>query len=72
VIRIIVQTDDAQMAANVGGHVHTEHRTFDVDLPELEAFLREPHDQKWTYAHRQVIGVQLCAPAAPLGEGAKS
>ena len=57
-IRIIVQTDDANMAGNVGGSVHTSHRTFDVDLPELEAFLR---DGGGTYSHRQVIGVE-CFP----------
>ena len=55
-IRVIVQTDNAGMAANVGGNVHTSLRSFDVDMPELEAFLRE---DQGTYGHRQVIGVEV-------------
>jgi hypothetical protein len=55
-IRIIVQTDDASMAANVGGNVLTTMRTFDVELPELEEFLRGA-DKK--YMHRQAIGIEL-------------
>lgn len=55
-IRFIVQTDDASMAANVGGNVHTSHRTFDVDLPELEAFLRETGNP---YRERRLIGCEL-------------
>lgn len=59
-IRIIVQTDDAGMAANCGGSVDTKFRTFDVDLPEVEAFLREPNGVGvWRYAHRQVKGVEV-------------
>jgi hypothetical protein len=54
-IRVIVQTDDADMAANVGGDVHTTLRSFDIDIPELEKFLREDIGK---YAHRQVIGVE--------------
>ena len=55
-IRIIVRTDNAGMAANVGGSVLTEMRTFDVDVPEVDAFLRERLD---TYQHRQVIGIEV-------------
>lgn len=61
-LRIIVQTDDANMAAHVGGNVHTTHRTFDVELPELEAFLSNTD----TYAQRRVIGVEV-APQNPGG-----
>jgi len=59
-IRVLVRTDDAAMASNVGGSVETTFRTFDIDAPDLESFLREP--DKWTgtkYAHRQVVGVEL-------------
>lgn len=56
-IRIIVQTDDAGMAANVGGHVHTTYKTFDVDLPEIEAFLREPKEAG--YVHRHFVGAEI-------------
>lgn len=53
-IRIIVQTDDCGMACNVGGRVVTQFRTFDVELPAVEAFLREPQGG---YGKRQVIGI---------------
>jgi hypothetical protein len=62
-LRIICRTDDAGMAANVGGSVCTEHRTFDVELPELEAWLREPQG---TYGHRQVTGVELVGSLEPV------
>ena len=55
-IRVTVQTDDAAMAANVGGSVHSSYRSFDIDAPELEAFLRETIG---TYAQRQVVGWEL-------------
>lgn len=61
-IRIIVRTDDASMAANVGGAVHTEYRTFAVDLPEVEAFLRET--AKFQYTQRQVTGIELVTPSS--------
>lgn len=61
-IRVVVQTNDAGMAANVGGSVHTTIRTFDIEAPELEAYLREPMG---TYAHRQVLGVETPS----LGKG---
>ena len=49
-IRITVTTDDASMAANVGGNVLTTHKSFDIEAPELEAFLRNGTDE---YVHRQ-------------------
>ena len=55
-IRVVVETCDAGMAANVGGSVHRTLRTFDIEAPELEAFLRE---RMYTTSHRQVIGVEL-------------
>lgn len=65
-LRIIVRTDDASMAVNVGGAVHTSFRTFEIDAPELEAFLREPTGKNWSYAGRHVIGIEL-APPTPNG-----
>lgn len=59
VIRIIVRNDDAGMAANVGGPVHSTFKSFDVSLPELEVHLREPTREKWTYTERRVIGIEL-------------
>jgi hypothetical protein len=63
-IRIIVRECDEGAARNVGGPVQTRHRTFDVDLPELEAYLRNvPYD----YVCREVIGVELVAVAPAEG-----
>jgi len=68
-LRVVVRTDDAGMAANVGGSVLSEFKTFDIDAPELEAFLREYTDRSKTgtcYWHRQVIGAEVIAiPPAP-------
>lgn len=58
-LRIVVRTDDAAMAANVGGAVKTEYRTFEIEAPELEAFLREPTGKNWSYVERQAIGIEL-------------
>jgi hypothetical protein len=66
-IRIVVQTCDCGMAANVGGNVMISVKTFDVDLPELETHLREYEDElkhntrtnTITYWHRCVIGAEV-------------
>jgi hypothetical protein len=50
------------MAANVGGPVVETCKTFDVDMPEVEAYLSCPdRDQygNWTYTTRMVIGVEV-------------
>jgi len=44
------------MAANVGGNVLTTHKSFDIDAPELEAFLREKLGE---YSHRQPTAWEL-------------
>jgi hypothetical protein len=72
-LRIIVQTSDCSMAANIGGHVENTVRTFDVDVPELESYLREhkdaPEPQR-RYRSRDVIGIELLATTHPrYGEG---
>ena len=54
-IRVIVRTDDATMAANVGGVVHSQFKTFDIEAPQLEAYLNE---RMSTYLQRQVTGVE--------------
>jgi len=55
-IRIVVRVDNANMAANVGGSVETTFRTFDVDIPALEAFLRAAQGR---YSHANVLGIEL-------------
>lgn len=57
-LRIIIRTDNANVAANVGGSVETTWRTFDVSLPEVERALRDEHQ----LAHTQVVGVELIDP----------
>lgn len=58
-LRVIVRTDNAGMACNVGeGSVEVTYKTFAVDIPELEKFLRENQ----SYGHRRVIGVELVEP----------
>ena len=56
-IRIIVRTDDAGMAANVGGDVLAKFRTFDLHLPELEAHINAVKGN--SYAHAQIIGAEI-------------
>ena len=63
-IRVVVQTCDAGMAANVGGSVHSSIRTFDVEAPELERWLRQ---DSGVYVHRQVTGVE-CIPDSGGGK----
>lgn len=59
-IRIIVRTDSAAMAANVGGSVYVKYRTFDVDLPEVEQALRSGgYNEDGSFEHTQVVGVEI-------------
>lgn len=57
-IRIIVRTDDSTMAAHVNGPLHTTYRTFEVDLPEVEAALADgPNDNG--LVQRSILGVEI-------------
>ena len=55
-IRIVIQSTDAGMAANVGGSVHTTYRTIDIESPVLEEFLVRDMGR---YGHRQVLRVEV-------------
>lgn len=55
-IRIIVTTTDAGAAANVGGPVHVTHKTFDVEAPEVEAFVAE---KMRPFQYRSIVGVEV-------------
>lgn len=67
-IRIIIRTDDANMAAHVqGACIETEFRTFDIEVPEIEAFMNQPRTEKWQYVSRTIVGVEVLA-AAQEGE----
>jgi hypothetical protein len=63
VIRVICRETDINDAAHVGGPVHVTYRTFDVELPEVEAFLREATE--WQI--RDVVGVEARLAAGPKG-----
>lgn len=56
-LRIIVRECDEGAARHVGGPVQTRHRTFDVDLPDLEQHLRG--DGVPDYVSREVIGIEV-------------
>lgn len=56
-IRIIVRECDLGAAMHVGGPVNTRHRSFDVELPELEQHLRA--EGQPDYLRREVIGVEV-------------
>lgn len=65
-LRLIIRTDDANMAAHVGGDVLVQYRTFDVILPEVEEFLcavSRSGDHK--FSHRQVVGVEVVQSSLP-------
>jgi hypothetical protein len=66
-IRIIVATTDACRAAHVGGPVEVTYRTFDVVIPELEAFMAERDGwKKEGLLDRTVVGVELIpGPVGP-------
>ena len=56
-IRIICSNTDYADAANVGGHVSVTYKTFDVDLPAVEAWINE--QVQWS--SRSFIGIE-CLP----------
>lgn len=58
-IRLVVRTDDANQAAHVGGAVQVTYKTFDVELPEVEAFIDEVREKKWQFTSRQIVGFEM-------------
>jgi len=59
-IRIICRDQSTIAAANVAGaQAEIAWRTFDIELPELEEWLRGPTDRSWSYTCREVIGAHL-------------
>lgn len=65
-IRLIVRAKDAGAAAHVGGPVDIDYRTFDVEAPALEAFLRGADPT--AYTHRHVVGVEVLPIPTPTQE----
>lgn len=56
-IRLHLSQTDAGMAANVGGPVRETWKSFDVDLPEVEDWLRATN--KMNYVERNFHGIEL-------------
>lgn len=66
-IRLIFRTDDAGMAANVGGAVLTTYQTIVIENAEVEALLGGQHLRYGGFCHTQLVGAELTAH--PLTEG---
>ena len=68
-LRFIVRECDLGAAMHVGGPVNTRHRTFDLDIHELEQHLRAEGQPE--YVRREVIGVELidATPDAQSSDG---
>lgn len=67
-IRIIARDTDIGAALHIGGPVNVTHKTFDVSLPSLEAWLSDKHDHRT----REVVGVEFIQePIEIKKEGAK-
>lgn len=62
-IRIICQETNTGDAAHVGGPVHLSYKTFDVDAPELEAWLHQPEAERSIYCMREPHGVEVLSVA---------
>ena len=57
-IRIVCRDTDVGAAVNVGGPVNLTYKTFDVELPAVEEWLREPIAYR-----REVIAVEILVEA---------
>lgn len=55
-LRLIIRTDDATMAANVGGIPNTAYTTHVIECPEVEKILR---DAVRPCVQAQVVGVEV-------------
>ncbi len=67
-LRVIVRTDSCDMAANVGGAVYSEHKTFDMACPpDLADYLAE---KMGSYSQRQIIGWEVLR--SDVNEGGES
>lgn len=54
-LRVVFQRIHTGAACNIGGPVTSSVRTFDVDLPEVEQFMRS--EDKWNDVN--VIGIEV-------------
>lgn len=61
-IRIIVRTMDGSFACHLGGPgtpAELSFKTFDIDAPELETFLREDVGRNNSGVSRSAIGIEV-------------
>lgn len=58
-IRLVVRLDDASMAANVGGGVHTTFRTFNIELPALEGILMASGQKPHEFGYATIVGAEV-------------
>lgn len=58
-LRIVVKEVDGSHAAHVGGPNVETVKTFDIDEPELEAYLRKKDGNGNTFLWRNVVGVEI-------------
>ena len=54
-VRLIIEQCNAGMAANVGGSVAREVRSFEIDIPDEAVVMLRPG----VYVHGNVIGIEL-------------
>jgi len=66
-IRLIVRIDDATMAANVGGAVHTTYRTFEIEHPQIERLLRASGEKPKSFTYATLSGAAI--DDVPASEG---
>lgn len=63
-IRVIVRESDYSAAAHVEGMAASvAFRTFDVELPEIEAYLTKPPS---TWTDRQFVGIEIVPTPATI------
>ena len=58
-LRIIVRGSDNGAAIHVGGPVVIDYKTFDVELPKVEAYLTEFTGVQDSYTSREIVGVEV-------------
>lgn len=62
-IRIICAETDANFSGHVGGPPSVLHRTFEVDLPEVELWLKDANNN--AYLNRSFVGIEIIWEAKP-------
>ena len=59
-IRITVKTEDVTpIVCGGGSQAAVSTKSFDIEIPSLEAFLREVKDKKLDYTTRSIVGFEV-------------